>query len=105
MSPNPDLIQGYDPRTGGPAGDPVPATPAAEVERAVTTAQAGFAAWQDFDRAGALAAIATALDEHKDELVALADRETALGAPRLTGEVARTTGQLRLFAQDRKSVV
>jgi len=99
MSPDPDLIQGYDPRTGEPAGGPVPATPAAEVERAVTTAQAAFAAWQDFDRAGALDAIATALDDHKDELVALADRETALGAPRLTGEVARTTGQLRLFAQ------
>src|SRR6201999_2714810 len=31
-------------------------------------------------------------------LVALADEETALGETRLTGEVGRTTGQLRLFA-------
>ena len=32
------------------------------------------------------------------ELVSIADAETRLGAARLTGEVARTTGQLRLFA-------
>lgn len=99
MSANQDLIQGYDPRTGEPAGEPIPVTPAAEVERAVAAARTAFAAWRSFDRAAALDAIAAALDEHKDELVALADRETALGLPRLTGEVARTTGQLRLFAQ------
>ena len=91
-------IQGYDPRTGEPAGEPVPATPADQVDRAVDAARTAFAGWRAFDRAAALEAIAAALDEHADELVALADRETALGVPRLTGEVARTTGQLRLFA-------
>jgi NADP-dependent aldehyde dehydrogenase len=93
-----DSIQGYDPRTGGPAGEPVPATTAAEVDRAVAAALGAFAAWRAFDRGAALDAIAAALDEHAAELVALADRETALGVPRLTGEVARTTGQLRLFS-------
>jgi NADP-dependent aldehyde dehydrogenase len=42
--------------------------------------------------------VADALDGATDELVALALEETALGEPRLTGEVGRTTGQLRMFA-------
>ena len=49
-------------------------------------------------RADWLRLIADRLDEHAAELVEVADRETHLGAARLTGEVARTTGQLRLFA-------
>jgi NADP-dependent aldehyde dehydrogenase len=98
MSDDQDLIQGYDPRTGEPAGAPVPATPTGDVDRLVLAAESAFPAWQRFERAAALEAIAAKLDEHVDELVALADRETALGVPRLTGEVARTTGQLRLFA-------
>ena len=94
-----ELIQGFDPRTGEPAGEPIPATSTGELNRAVLAAQTAFAVWQAFDRATALDAIAAVLDEHKDELVALADRETALGLPRLPGEVSRTTGQLRLFAE------
>ena len=50
------------------------------------------------DRAGWLRAAADVLDANVTELVAIADDETRLGAPRLTGEVARTSGQLRLFA-------
>ena len=50
------------------------------------------------ERAGWLRAIADALDAAADELVPLADEETHLGPTRLRGEVARTTGQLRLFA-------
>ena len=42
--------------------------------------------------------MAGALDAQAGELAALADTETALGSTRLTGEVARTTGQLRMFA-------
>ncbi|MGH3158674.1 MAG: aldehyde dehydrogenase (NADP(+)), partial [Streptosporangiaceae bacterium] len=49
-------------------------------------------------RAEILTAVADALDEHTAELAALADLETALGGVRLTGEVARTSGQLRMFA-------
>ena len=52
------------------------------------------------DRARALRAVADALDTAVDELVALAHDETGLPLPRLTGEVARTTGQLRLFASE-----
>jgi NADP-dependent aldehyde dehydrogenase len=45
-----------------------------------------------------LEAIAADLDRHTDVLVDRADEETGLGRPRLTGEVGRTSGQLRLFA-------
>lgn len=49
-------------------------------------------------QSGWLRAIADALTAHTDELVAIADRETRLGETRLRGEVGRTTGQLRMFA-------
>ncbi|MYS81077.1 aldehyde dehydrogenase family protein [Embleya scabrispora] len=57
------------------------------------TASAGAA-----DRAAWMRAVADALDRRAEELVELADRETALGTPRLVGELARTTGQLRFLA-------
>jgi NADP-dependent aldehyde dehydrogenase len=49
-------------------------------------------------RADALRAVADALDGAFDELVELAGQETHLPPARLSGEVARTTGQLRMFA-------
>jgi NADP-dependent aldehyde dehydrogenase len=49
-------------------------------------------------RAAWLRAVADSLDAAVDELVVIADDETHLGQVRLRGEVARTTGQLRLFA-------
>jgi len=95
------MIQGFNPRTGKPTGDPVAETTRAEVDAAAEAAAAARAAWQGAGgeaRARALDAVADALDARASELVALADEETALGENRLTGEVARTTGQLRLFA-------
>ncbi|WAB82472.1 aldehyde dehydrogenase (NADP(+)) [Microcella daejeonensis] len=50
------------------------------------------------ERAAWLEAGAEALDAHAAELVALAGEESHLPAARLTGELARTTNQLRLFA-------
>ena len=50
------------------------------------------------ERAAALRAVADALDVASEELVGLAQEETHLAQARLTGEVARTTGQLRMFA-------
>jgi acyl-CoA reductase-like NAD-dependent aldehyde dehydrogenase/lysophospholipase L1-like esterase len=49
-------------------------------------------------RAALLESMADALDTRTSDLVAVSDAETALGEARLTGEVARTSGQLRLFA-------
>ncbi|MDQ0767761.1 NADP-dependent aldehyde dehydrogenase [Pseudarthrobacter defluvii] len=70
-----------------------------ELTAAATAAAKISAAASDADRAGWLNAVADALDANAAELVDIADAETSLGAPRLTGEVARTTGQLRLFAR------
>ena len=50
-------------------------------------------------RARMLDRAADLLDAHTDDLVPIADRETCLGATRLTGELARATAQLRRFAE------
>ena len=50
------------------------------------------------DRARWLEAVADALDAAAEDLVPIAVAESRLAEARLTGEVARTTGQLRLFA-------
>jgi len=96
------MIQGYDPRTGEPVGEPVAETTDAEVDAIVAAAAAAFPSWGSDaatpGRAAALDAVADALDERAGELAAIADTETALGGERLIGEVARTTGQLRLFS-------
>jgi len=95
------MIQGYDPRTGEPAGDPVPETAGAQVDAIAEAAAAACGPWEQAGpagRAAALEAVAAALDGAAAELVAVADTETALGTARLTGEVARATGQLRHFA-------
>ncbi|HLX46804.1 MAG TPA: aldehyde dehydrogenase (NADP(+)) [Streptosporangiaceae bacterium] len=95
------MIQGYDPRTGEPVGEPVLETPAEGVDALVELAASVAGEWAGLApsvRADVLAAVADALDSQADELAALADSETALGEVRLTGEVGRTTGQLRLFA-------
>nr|WP_216607089.1 aldehyde dehydrogenase (NADP(+)) [Arthrobacter sp. 260] len=69
-----------------------------ELTKAATAAATQAAAATDGERAAWLVAVADALDANTDELVALADTETHLGPVRLKGEVGRTTGQLRLFA-------
>ena len=95
------MIQGYDPRTGKPAGDPVAETSSSEVSAIAEAAAAACQPWEQAGprgRAVALEAVASAVDAATPELVAAADTETALGTARLTGEVARATGQLRHFA-------
>ena len=72
-----------------------------DLDRLVSAAAKAAPVWRAAsadDRARWLRAAADALDAHADELVAIADEETRLGETRLRGEVARTTGQLRLFA-------
>ncbi len=97
----PAFDQGYDPRTGAPVGEPVPHTSPAELDqvcRAAAGAAAALAAMPPSQRAGLLRAVADALGSHADEVIALADAETALGTGRLTGELARTRRQLEMFA-------
>ncbi|GAB3817536.1 aldehyde dehydrogenase (NADP(+)) [Kribbella italica] len=49
-------------------------------------------------RAGWIRAVADALDAASGELVPIAQRETSLPEARLKGEVGRSSGQLRMFA-------
>ncbi|MBP2334509.1 NADP-dependent aldehyde dehydrogenase [Saccharothrix coeruleofusca] len=93
-------VQGYDPRTGRAHGEPVQESTDAEVAAAAEAGAAAFPAWSALSagqRAAALDALADALDAASPELVGIADAETALGVPRLTTELKRTTNQLRLF--------
>lgn len=69
------------------------------VARAARRAFESLRAVPDAERAAWLDAVADRLDAHVEELVTIADEETALGRVRLTGEVARTTGQLRMLAR------
>ncbi|MFF6983734.1 aldehyde dehydrogenase family protein [Streptomyces sp. NPDC008343] len=92
-------VSSFDPRTGLPSGKIDETTPA-EVDQLVRQAgRAGpeLARTSPKTRRRWLHAVATTLEEHREELVALADSETALGTLRLTGEVARAADQLRFY--------
>ncbi|MCR3721942.1 MULTISPECIES: aldehyde dehydrogenase family protein [Prauserella salsuginis group] len=68
-----------------------------DILRAASTAAPALAATRPADRQRWLHAIADAFEARREELAELADRETALGSDRLTNEIARTSGQLRLY--------
>jgi NADP-dependent aldehyde dehydrogenase len=92
-------VLSYDPRTGT-AGGSVEETSPEELAAVVQLAAAAaplLAATSPAERRSWLYAVADALEAHVDELAVLADRETALGMPRLTGEVARAAAQLRFY--------
>jgi NADP-dependent aldehyde dehydrogenase len=77
-------------------------TTAAEVDDLLAGAVAASRPWADRGsgaRAVSLRAVADGLDQAVDTLVPLAMEETHLGSDRLVGEIARTTFQLRLFAE------
>jgi NADP-dependent aldehyde dehydrogenase len=101
--------QAIDPRTGEAAGPALPDSSPAEVETTLAAAAVcagnlrGTAPEQ---RARWLAHVADELDRAAPDLLPIAERETGLAQGRLTGELARTTGQLRLFASaDREGSV
>ena len=90
----------FEPRTGSVAGT-IAETTKEELTRILEqarTAAPRLAASPPTERSAWLYAIAEALEQQADELVEIADRETALGEQRLTGEVARAAGQLRFYA-------
>ncbi|MEZ7005747.1 aldehyde dehydrogenase (NADP(+)) [Streptomyces sp. AD55] len=92
-------VWSVDPRTGKRREQVATEATAQEVDTAVRAAHAARDALAD--RAVRAAFLRTAADELQaagDALVEAADAETALGAPRLTGELARTCYQLRAFA-------
>lgn len=95
------MLQSFDARTAAPVGSPWAESTLADIDRAVGAAAAAagaFAATSSADRAALLCALAEALEAAREVLTVLADRETALGLPRLNGELDRTAFQLRGFA-------
>lgn len=96
------MLYGVDPRTNETLQPGVPLTAPPELERALAAAHASavpFAATTPQERIALLTALADALDAAADELVPVAEAETALPEARLRGELARTSAQLRLFAE------
>ncbi|MEV8273358.1 aldehyde dehydrogenase family protein [Microbacterium sp. NPDC077184] len=94
-------VMSIDPRTGDAVESVATETSDAEVDAICEAAAAGadaLAATSPAEQADLLDAMAAALDAARAELVTLAERESALGKTRLDGELTRTTGQLRLFA-------
>ncbi|MFD9359268.1 aldehyde dehydrogenase (NADP(+)) [Streptomyces sp. NPDC060031] len=92
-------VWSVDPRTGKQREQVAVEATSREVDEAVRAAHAARGALADaVVRAAFLRTAADLLDESAAHVVEAADAETALGPGRLTGEVARTTGQLRAFA-------
>ncbi|EWT00250.1 aldehyde dehydrogenase [Intrasporangium oryzae NRRL B-24470] len=92
----------WDPRTGTPVGE-TPTTSAEQVEATLAAAAAAarvVASVAPGQRAEWLRAVAEAIEQPDvaSELVTIADRETALGLPRLQSELARAAAQLRFYA-------
>jgi len=95
------MIRSVDPRSGESFGPAHPEAGAVDVESAVVAAVRAQVALNECrpDRiVDGLRGAADALDARSGELAVLADTEAALGVPRLAGEVGRTSGQLRAFA-------
>jgi len=96
------MVQSINPRTGTAFGPIFADTSEAEVESLIERSLASFTNWSSATpakRAETLESLSNAIDSHTQELVEIADLETGLGIPRLTGEVGRTTFQIREFAK------
>ncbi|MEU2227771.1 aldehyde dehydrogenase (NADP(+)) [Streptomyces sp. NPDC018347] len=92
-------VWSVDPRTGKQREQVATEATAQEVDAAVRAAHAVRDALADRTvRAAFLRSAAAGLEAARDGLVDTADAETALGPVRLTGELTRTTYQLRAFA-------
>lgn len=95
-------IDSVDARTGETLGVAATETTARQVDVAVARAVAAapwLSAQGRVGRARLLDDLAGALESRTDDLVGTADRETALGVARLTGELARTCYQLRFMGR------
>lgn len=94
-------ITSHNPRTGQSNGtvDETPPQAIAAITSRAAQASEAIALAPPRDRRAWLDAVADALETKVDELVALADAETALGPDRLIGEVHRAAGQIRFYGR------
>ena len=98
----PPSFHGINAATGQPLAPGFSESSPAEIDAALTAAAAAGADYgraTGIQRAEFLERIATEIEAIGDPLLQRAHEETGLPLPRLTGERARTCGQLRLFAQ------
>ena len=95
-------FNGFDPATGARLEPPFHSASDEDVDLAANLAGEAFAIYGKLSgrkKGRFLRHIAAGIDGIAAELVERAHRETALPEKRLQGELARTTNQLRLFAQ------
>ncbi len=95
-------IRGFDPAAGRALDPPYRYGGAGDVDAACAAAAEAFGAYRattSEQRARFLETIAANIEAITEALVARAVAESGLPQARLTGEVGRTTGQLRLFAE------
>ena len=96
------VLHSVDATTGQPLPNAFIQATAEEVHAAAAAAHQASTIYGNLPaerRAEFLDAIASELDALDEQFVALVCRETALPAARIQGERARTSGQMRLFAQ------
>ncbi|MDP1711509.1 MAG: aldehyde dehydrogenase family protein [Candidatus Nanopelagicaceae bacterium] len=94
-------IRSVNPRTGEEFGPTFESTSQSAINSIIDGAVRSFSIWSHTapkERARMLNRLAEGIDANLDALVAIADLETGLGVGRLTGEVSRTTFQIRTFA-------
>lgn len=94
-------FRAVDPRSGEHGSTTFREATAAEVQRAAAAAaqaSAPYGEWPGTRRAALLRAVADWLDGGREQIVTTAAAETGLDTTRLTGELGRTTTQLRAFA-------
>ncbi|GAA3060848.1 MULTISPECIES: aldehyde dehydrogenase (NADP(+)) [Actinomycetes] len=97
-----EQIRATDPALGRPTGPHFTALTPDQGSLAVEAAQQAFGPYRRVSpaaRAGFLRGIAEGLEGHAEQIVAAAKTETGLPQTRLTGELARTANQLRLFSE------
>nr|WP_082890233.1 aldehyde dehydrogenase (NADP(+)) [Halotalea alkalilenta] len=95
-------IDAIDPASGEPLAPAFPGASLEQLELACQYAAAAFDSYRETSletRAAFLERIASEIEALGDELIVRAMRETGLPRARLSGERARTCGQLRLFAR------
>ena len=92
------MIASMDPRTGRVVEELDVATDTDGTVGKAVAATEPLAAIGRAGRAVLLRSMATAFESRRDDLVKVADRETALGPVRLNNELTRTRFQLELFA-------
>lgn len=94
-------IRGFNPSTGQELEPAYPYGDQSHVDAACAAAADAFAPYRSTtseERALFLEAIAANIEAIGDDVIARAVAESGLPEARITGEVGRTTGQLRLFA-------